>query len=94
MSNSLAEGATDVSWLLGNRFLQSYHQVYDYTAMRVTLNLKELDKNGLHQSVDVSDENIRKHMFNQTFLDAVVKTPILPKQIYDSNIEKRPISLV
>lgn len=48
-------------WLMGNRFLQNFHQIYDYEHRRVALVLKQFDEGSDKlTTVPINDENVEK----------------------------------
>jgi hypothetical protein len=77
-------GHSDFEWLMGNRFLQSYHQVYDYKYRRVGMAIKRFDKNKKGQLISEpeQDQNVldiptksllsKLHKFKQDLQDLVV----------------------
>ena len=65
---SLSEKESDIPWLLGNRFLQGYHALFDYQAKRMALYPKVYVGNKL-LSVPLEDSNLQQKILGDTNID-------------------------
>ena len=63
---SVKPSEDDTQWLLGNRFLQSFHQVYDYENMRMALSPKG--------SEPVTDHNVEPKIMAQISSEALISS--------------------